>query len=235
MQNKRLVGLDVFRGWAILLMVFFHLAYDLNYFHFIEVNFKQDIFWIYARYLIVTMFLISVGISLALVHKPQINWGKMYKRTLMLGVAALLVSIVTYIQFPQKWVYFGILHFVLFTSWIGLLFLPYPRLSFFLALFILIGSYLGFLHTQYLFDFLQSPFHLPRYTEDLVIFFPWFSVVLFGISFVGMGFHKKLFTLSILNSDNQFNTILAFTGRHALIIYLLHQPLLFGFLLLLHQ
>jgi len=30
MNQKRLLGLDVFRGWAILLMVLFHLAYDLK-------------------------------------------------------------------------------------------------------------------------------------------------------------------------------------------------------------
>jgi len=233
MRQNRLLGLDIFRGWAILLMVLFHLAYDLNYFQFIEINLKKDFFWEYARYVIVNMFLFSVGISLALVHTPKIRWKSMYKRTLMLGLASVLVSIATYIQFPHRWVYFGILHFILFASWIGLIFIPFPRLSFLLGFFILLGSYFGFLHTQYLFDMLQFPLHLPKYTEDLVVFFPWFGVVLFGIGFVGFAWQDKVFTLPLFNSTNRFNLLLAFSGRHALIIYLLHQPLLFGLIMLL--
>jgi len=233
MHQERLLGLDVFRGWAILLMVLFHLAYDLNYFHFIDINLKKDFFWVYARYVIVSMFLFSMGISLALVHRPNIRWKRMYKRTFMLSVASILVSVATYIQFPDRWVYFGILHFILFASWLGLLLVPFPSLSFLLGLFILVGSYFGFLHTQYLFDILQSPLHLPKYTEDLVIVFPWFSVVLFGIAFVGFAWQNKVFTFPLLNATNRFNLFLAFSGRHALLIYLLHQPILFGLIMLL--
>ena len=92
MPTTRLVGLDIFRGWAILLMVLFHFSYDLNYFKFIHIQMQIDPFWVYARYVIVSMFLLSVGISLALVHRTHIQWHKVYKRTLLLGGASLLVK-----------------------------------------------------------------------------------------------------------------------------------------------
>ena len=229
MTTTRLIGLDVFRGWAIFLMVLFHFSYDLNHFKYIDINMHHDPFWVYARYLIVSMFLLSMGLSLALVHRPTIQWNKMYKRTLMLGVASALVSVATYIEFPHSWVYFGILHFILLASWVGLLFLHIPRISLILALIIFIGYKLDYLHLHALFSLLQAPLHLPPgHTEDLVIFFPWFSIVLIGIALVGMGVEKKVFMISFLSHTSRFNAFLSFIGKHTLLIYLIHQPILFG-------
>jgi uncharacterized membrane protein len=169
-----------------------------------------------------------MGISLALVHRPKIQWDKIYKRTLILGFASVLVSIATYIEFPHTWIYFGILHFILVASWIGLLFLHLPYFSLLLSILIFAGYQLGYLHTHWLFSLIQVPLHLPpKHTEDLVIFFPWFSIVLIGISLVGMGIEKKVFMTSFLAHHSTFNTFLAFIGKHTLIIYLVHQPILF--------
>lgn len=233
-MKQRIQGLDVFRGWAIILMLLFHLSYDLKYFNFIDIDLKQDTFWIYARYVIVNMFLFSVGVSLALLHHSQIQWKKVYKRSLFLGLAALLVSIATYIQFPDRWVYFGILHFVFFASYLGLLFIPYPHISLVLALAIFLGSYLNILHTKVLYSLVKEPLHLPQYTEDLVPIFPWFGVILLGISLVGLGYHKRFFSLSLFSHTSSFHTFLNVLGRYALIIYLIHQPILFRFIMLMH-
>jgi len=228
-QHYRLIGLDIFRGWAILLMIVYHFSYDLNHFRIIHINMDHEPFWVYARYVIVTMFLLSVGISLALVHTPMIQWQKIRKRTLLLGGASLLVSLATYIEFPHTWVYFGVLHFILVTSWLGLLFLPYPLLTLLTALFIFLASAMGWLHMHGLFSLLQSPLHLPpTYTEDIVRLFPWFGVVLIGIIFVSYNIHIKLFKNIFFSPSAIPNKILAFSGRHALIIYLLHLPILFG-------
>jgi len=229
MKLHRIIGLDVFRGWAIVLMVGYHFCYDLNYFHYIHVHLNHDLFFIYARYLIVSIFLLSVGISLHIVHTPIIRWRSLKKRTLLLGGASILVTLVTYFQFPHSWVYFGILHFILIASWVGLLFLPYPLLTLLTAIIILLASLWGWLDLHWLFRVLQSPLHLPgRHTEDLVSFFPWFGVVLLGIAVAAYGIHKRLFAFSFFSSDNRPNHFLAFAGRHALVIYLLHLPLLFG-------
>lgn len=229
MQTNRINSLDIFRGWAIVLMIAYHFSYDLKYFGYISVDLDHDIFWVYSRYVIISMFLVSVGMSLKLAHTPNIKWLKMKRRTLLLGGASLLVSIATYLQFPDTWVYFGILHFILFASWVGLLFLPYPLLALTTAIIIFIGSALGWLHMHALFALLQAPLHLPPgYTEDVVRLFPWFGAVLIGIVMVTYHLHTKIFSHAFFYTKLLPNKTLAFLGRHTLIIYLIHQPILFS-------
>ena len=68
-------------------------------------------------------------------------------------------------------------------------------------------------------------------TEDYVPLLPWFGVVLLGL-FAGpriIGFARR--TAGVLNRHGLVRG-LALAGRHSLIIYLLHQPLLIGTLFL---
>jgi len=227
---NRIDSLDILRGFAIFLMIIFHFSYDLNYFRFIDIRITQDTFWINFRILIVTIFLLVVGISLALVHKNGINWQKVKKRVFILAIASALVSISTYIVFPNAWVYFGILHSILVLSILALLFVNRGYLSIFLALIILIGYNFFNLNMHPFFNILQKPLHLPRYTVDLAPIIPWFSVVLIGIALVNLNIHTKLLKLKLLNLDNKFYKLLKFLGKRSLLIYLIHQPILFGFL-----
>ena len=234
--KRRLIGLDVFKGWAIVFMMVFHITFDLNYFHFISVAVHKEIFWVNFRYLIVAMFLVSVGISLTLVHSPKILWSKMFKRTRILGAVSLVITVATYFVFPHSWVYFGIIHFILLASWLGLPFLPYPRLTLGTAIVILIGSAKGWLHTQWLFALLKTPLHLPpTYTEDVLHPFPWFAAVLIGIAMTQHGWSYTFFKHTFWTSKNKFNTLLSFLGRHALLVYLIHLPLFFGLCMLIYK
>lgn len=226
-KKPRLHYLDVIRGTAIILMTIYHFCFDLDNFQYIQLDMDRDIFWRVFRYMIVSMFLVTMGISLALTHSTGLCWKCLRKRSIFLGGAAILVSIGSYLQFPQSWIYFGILHFILFASWAALPFINQATLSLVTAMIILWGSYSGWLHTRPLFDTLQPLLHLPKgYTEDLVNVFPWFAAVLIGIFVAAMGWHKipRL-------SPAPWNQKIAFLGRHALLIYLIHQPLLIGAIL----
>ena len=224
LNKQRLHYLDIIRGIAIILMVVYHFCFDLDNFHFIQIDMDTSPLWRGFRYLIITLFLSTMGISLALTHHQKICWVCLKKRSLLLGGAAILVSLASYLQFPQTWIYFGILHFILFASWLGLLFIGRPWLSLITALFILLGTALGWLHTDRLFSLLQQPLHLPpEYTEDLVTPFPWFAVVLIGIFIVAKDWHLIPKVKATIISNN-----ISFLGRHSLLIYLIHQPILFG-------
>jgi len=232
MKTIRIEGLDTFRGWAILLMISYHFTYDLNLFKIISVNMNHTMGFLIFRYSIMSMFLLGVGISLTLVHKHGIKWTSVKKRMLQLGIASTLVSIATYTQFPHSWVYFGILHFIFIASLLALLFLSYPKVTIATSILIFIGSFSGFLNMHEAFSLLQPILHLPRYTEDLVPLFPWFAIVLLGIFIVQHEWQKKIFSINILNADNSFNRLLKLMGKHSLLIYLAHQPILFaGFML----
>jgi len=228
MTTERIDGLDIFRGWAILFMVLYHFTYDLNHFHIISVNMNQATEFLISRYIIMTLFILGVGISLALVHKPYIRWRSVKKRLLLLGLASTLVSIATYIEFPNAWVYFGILHFILLSSILVLPFLSYPRVTLALSIVILIGSFYDILNMHTTFNFLQPILHLPPLnTEDLVPLTPWFAVVLIGTLFVHYNLYKKFFNLPIFSVNFLPNSVLKFMGQNSLVIYLIHQPILF--------
>ncbi len=214
------------------MMIVFHFAYDLWYFRFVGFDIIHDTFWIYFRYVIVSIFLISVGVSLAIVHNPHIKWRKVTKRAVVLGGAAAMVTIATRIQAPDAWVYFGILHLIFVSSLLGLLFVHRPVLSIITALVVFVLSYFDITGQKEIFYWAQPIFGLPYRTEDLARFFPWFGAVLLGIAGYGFGWHTVLFNSPLLSEENSFNKTLAFMGRHALLIYLMHQPLLYGIVLL---
>ncbi|MCF6205901.1 MAG: DUF1624 domain-containing protein [Sulfurovum sp.] len=226
-MDKRIAGLDIFRGWAILLMIIFHLCYDLRMFRFIDADILHSPSWISFRALIVTMFLLAVGVSLYLVHASGINWGNLRKRLFYLGGAALIVTLGSYIEFPKSWVYFGILHFILLASFLILPFVKHPYFSLVTAVGILWGYAVGILHMEWLFKMLAPILHLPEYTRDLVSLFPWLAVVLLGVTLGGTGWYRPLFSASFFSEEHIGNRMLALMGRYALIIYLLHLPILF--------
>jgi len=228
--KTRLVGLDVFRGWAIVMMMVFHLFYDLALFGFVHLSVIHDPFWVYFRYVIVSIFLISVGVSLGMVHGRGIRWDKVARRALILGAAAIIVTLATRVQSPHAWVYFGILHLIFVASLVGLFFVRAPHAALALAALVLWGSYTGWLlgWQHQLFLSVYHPLHLPRNTEDLARFFPWIAAVLIGVGVSGMGWHRVFFSWSFLTSNHRINTVLSLLGRHALVVYLIHLPVLFA-------
>ena len=66
--------------------------------------------------------------------------------------------------------------------------------------------------------------HKPA-TEDYVPLFPWLGVVLLGVA---IGAVLPRMQRSLAAADRFTPTWLAWLGRHSLIIYLVHQPLLVG-------
>jgi len=228
-KSIRFKGIDIFRGWAIFLMVLFHFSFDLNHFSYLEIDIKHDKFWVYFRFIIVSIFLFTVGMSLKLAHQHKINWKSIQKRALLLGGASILVTVGSYFLFPQSWIYFGVLHFILLSSFLVLPFFNYPFISIILGLLILLGHLFNYLHMHWLFNFIRIPLHLPlEHTEDIIRLTPWFALILFGSATITLHWHHKLFNNSFFNKKNLFNTFFSFLGKNSLVIYLTHQPLLFG-------
>lgn len=227
MQVQRIYGLDIFRGLALFFMLTYHFTYDLNYFNIISIDMNNEIGFLLVRYSIMSMFLLSVGMSLALTHKNHIKWEAIRKRVMRLGPAAILVSITTYFIFPDSWIYFGILHFILCASFIIPPLLRFPKFSMLLTLFILVGSATKVIHLNALFSILQPPLSLPLHSEDLVPLFPWLAVVLMGTLIIHHNLHQKIFGDKVFNLPLPINKILKKMGQHSLVIYLIHQPILF--------
>ena len=228
--SSRYQLIDILRGVAIVLMVFYHFCYDLSYFQLAGFDFYRDIFWLNLRTLIVSQFLGLVGISLVLATEHGINKYRYFKRLGLLLLFALAISINSYFMFPGRTVFFGILHFIAFASVAGLLFVRWPTVSLVVGLGI-IGLDLVYQHpvfNQAWLHWIGLMTHKPV-TEDYVPVFPWFGVVLIGI-FIG----HQLLRMPVLQvirtwqSNTPLARGLALAGRHSLLIYMLHQPILFG-------
>lgn len=84
--------IDVSRGFAILLMFVYHFIYDLDYYGFIQQNFTEDDFWINFRIVIVSLFLLIMGISLYLSCYRGLSKKRFQQRLLLLIFYSSLVS-----------------------------------------------------------------------------------------------------------------------------------------------
>lgn len=226
-NRQRRQSIDVYRGLAILAMAAYHATWDLNYYRFIVVGIGVDAVWFTIQRGIVTAFLLLVGAGLWLAHRDGIDWRKFWTREAILVAAALGVSAVTWFQFGAYFAYFGVLHAIALSS---LLALPLVRAPLWAglataAVFLFLPALLAseIFNTPWLawIGFLTAP---PE-TADLVPMFPWFGVVLVGVIGMRLLERSAVFTWS---SDAAWARALAWIGRWSLLIYLVHQPLLFA-------
>jgi uncharacterized membrane protein len=218
MINTRDSALDLMRGIAIIMMIAFHFIYDLNSFGFSDIPLFTHWAGIAWRCLIVFLFLSAVGISLVIAHGKGIKFKKFLKRLLYLGIAALFVSAGTYVMFPDGWVYFGILHLIWFSTIIAISFVNLPKTSLLIAALILIGAIFDQPNLSFI-SYLLEPY-LPFGSVDYYPLFPWLSFVFIGIYLGHNPYYQKIFIFRL----NWLEVI----GKHALIIYLTHQLVLFS-------
>lgn len=219
--TKRSAFLDVYRGSAVLLMMIFHFCWDLRNFGFMEF-YIYDPFWVYFRSLILTLFLTAIGWSTYLTLSKA-KHPSFWVRDIKLFVSAAAISLATYLAAPDQWIYFGILHFIFIASLVTRPFAKWPISSALVgASIIIIYHSTNWLHFPNAFSIISSYIELPQRTLDIVFPFPWIAVVLIGPLLGHLNWHKcpTPNTLTI--------HILAFMGRYALPIYLIHQVILFA-------
>jgi len=220
--RKRYLELDFIRGMAIVLMVIFHLSFDLNYYGLIDIDIYNGAFWKYFRDFIIFLFMISVGISLYIVNEKSLNLPKNLMRLFKLFMVALLISVVSFFIYPTSWIYFGIIHLIFVSSIFALAFVRVPQVALGLGLVIITLYFCCDINMDWLYDLSATFLSLPPVTQDIGHLFPWLGVVYLGI-YIG---YKKWFDWGMVS--NVVTEKVAFLGRHALVIYLLHQPLMMG-------
>ena len=226
----RIFAVDLARTIAILMMVTFHFTYDLEMFGFIPSGTTIHGFWALFARATAGSFLFLVGFSLYLAHGQGIRWRSFGKRLAKVAAAAALVSAGTFIVLPQTFVYFGILHSISVASLLGLAFLCLPA-----VLTLILGAAVIVLPNYISFPALNSPFFYwtglstwwpPSIDYEPV--FPWFGPTLLGIGAaksIAAIFPSALAGSSAAGQGALVSAI-GFPGRHSLIIYLVHQPIL---------
>jgi uncharacterized membrane protein len=230
---SRLPWLDAARGLAVVAMVAYHFVWDLGNFDYIDRHFPYTLGFKSVGHAIAISFLFIAGVSLVLAHERDASFRPFWRRLARIVAAAALVTLGTYLVFPEAFVFFGILHCIAAASLLAVpvVFLPWPA-----ALLAAAAAFLAPLFlTSSLFD---APWlswlglsTIEPTTNDYQPLLPWSGGVLAGVAFAKFpgAIHAPLFAQAAeKESARRAAGALNWLGRHSLAIYLLHQPALFG-------
>lgn len=245
---KRIHLMDELRGFAVFCMVFYHGFYTLAFLMGQSWGERLYRFFMPAEPWFAGLFIFIAGISSNLTHSNLVRGVK------LLGVA-LLVTLATAIAVPEELIVFGILHFLsVCMIAFGLLQLLRRRLGRTeeppFRLWPVVVCAVLFIVTRYLASgYLQIPFVLR-------VFLPsgWYQAWLAPLGLPGPGFSSADYfpllpwcfvfaagtVVGRLAKAGKFPAwtypsrvpFFSFLGRHALLIYVLHQPVIYGAALL---
>jgi uncharacterized membrane protein len=231
----RALRLDALRGVAIVWMVGFHFVFDLNHFGLLRPpqDFYRDAFWTTQRTLIVSLFLLCAGMGQALALQAGQGWPRFWRRWSQVAACALLVSVGSALMFPRSWISFGVLHGI--AVMLLLLRLVAPRLP--LAGLLGLGAVALVLPWA-----VQHPWFDSRLTnwvglvtrkpvtEDFVPVLPWLGAMAWGLAAGRWLLQHRPNWLG--GPVPAAAGALVWLGQRPLTVYMLHQPLLIGGLML---
>jgi len=228
-KRPRLPVIDIARGAAIVAMMIYHLCWDLWFYGFIRADVGFDPGWVAFALMILFAFMFLVGVGLVLGHGDGVRWNSFWRRWLLVAGGAALITLGTWLVFPESFVYFGVLHAIALFSLLALPFLFTPIWLTGLVAATVIGLHFGFadpLYNEKAFSWIGF-WVVPPPTNDLVPVFPWFGVVLLGVVAVRLTRGRAIETrLAKIGPTNTPARVLGWMGRWSLAIYLIHQPIL---------
>lgn len=237
-RKGRIHLMDEIRGLCVLLMIFYHAFYTMSMLFHWDLGTKLLVFFSPAEPFFAGLFILISGISSQLSHSNLIRGLK------LLGVA-LALTLVTYFIIPSELIVFGILHMLSICMIVfGLGQKLWDKIPLILGLAVcavlflitmpVSDGYLGLPGTLawkipagwYEFGWL-FPLGIHRadfFSADYFPLFPWLFLFFCGTYFGRWARNGKFpdFTYRL-----RF-TSLSWMGRHALVLYLIHQPLIFG-------
>jgi uncharacterized membrane protein len=229
---SRFPELDLTRGIAILMMVIFHTVFDISFFGIAPVNVATG-FWHGFAMATASLFLLVVGISLVVSHArsaAKLKGFALAKKYLYRGAGifalGLLVTLATWWYLREGFVIFGILHLIGVSVMLSPLFFRFRKHNIILGLIcIAAGFFVGTVQGPiWLLPFGIYP---PSFTSvDYTPLFPWFGVVLIGLGAGEFLYTKGIRRFTVPEIPVRIAAPLSFLGRHSLIIYLVHQPVI---------
>ncbi|NLM30926.1 MAG: DUF1624 domain-containing protein, partial [Methanomicrobiales archaeon] len=151
---------------------------------------------------------------------------KYIRRGLSIFSLGLVITAVTWIFFPSAYIVFGILHFIGVAILLAPLFVRFGATNLILSAACIIAGYVT--------ETIRGPWPLlwlgirpiPFTSLDYVPLLPWFSLVLLGMTFGYLFYPGGERGFSFRAVEPAVVRPLSLLGRHSLLIYFLHQPVI---------
>lgn len=236
-DNRRYSLIDAIRGIAVVNMILYHLCYDVFCAFGVWNDFYRAVPAVIWERLICCTFIVVSGISL---HFTRHGW----RRGIIVFLCGIVITAATVLLTPDQSILFGILSFLgcamLFTYALRK---PLDRIKplvgmivFFLLFMLFYGISDGFIGL-FSYPLIRLPEALYQFkwlsiigfrsddffSADYFPFLQWIFLYLFG--------YQLWRFIKDKNLDRFFCRripVLDFIGRHSLIIYMVHQPILYG-------
>lgn len=225
--------IDAARGVAILMMITYHLLYDLNYFGVASIPVTTG-FWRAFALTCACMFVFLVGLSLSISRERALQkgvqgralTGKFLKRGVFIFSLGCAITVVTWFALGRGYILFGILHLIGLSICLSPLFFSLREKNIIagvivIALALVVTGTEGPLWLAWL-GIHPAGFYSVDY-EPLI---PWFGLVLLGLGTGASLYPDGHPLLQFKEPFPPLTGFLAAAGRHSLLIYLVHQPVI---------
>ena len=235
-RSGRIYFLDELRALALIGMIIYHAAYDLYAIFGLDFDFFSP-GWDTLQMAVCCTFIVIAGISSRLTKNAL-------KHGITVFCAGMLMTIGTYFFMPSQVIWFGVLHFLGASmiiyylirksvnrapALIGAMF----SLAAYLCLYGLPSGTIFFGNVEVPYNLYFSKFlaviGLPGpgfRSADYFPLLPWFFLFLFGC-FIGKWFKERKIPDFMMDKHSDF---LAKIGSNTLVIYIAHQPVIYGLL-----
>lgn len=219
----RIDELDSLRATALVMMLVLNFVTDLNHFGIMNTE-TGDQWWWMAR-IAASLFVGISGVSYFLAHRLEYDFTKTSGRTQRLIFWAFVITIITYIFEPSAYVRFGVLHLLALASIVAFPVARKPEFALGIGLILLIIPlssnsnlvWLGLRETGFI-------------AVDYFPLNPWL-----GIFFIGLALASRIYPEGKPLTEIQWPEKWLWFGRNTLTIYVIHQPILIGLLVLTGQ
>ena len=227
-KNKRIEIIDALRGFAVILMVIHHALYN-------SAVFLDAPWWVYSnpvfnvlQAVFIGVFIIVSGIS------SRFSRGNIERGAIVIVIAVIITYVTVHMEMP---IYFGILHLLGFLMmFYGLTRKLWDKIPGMIPLFL----YIILIITTALMRVYFSPssdnpvlrdllsvlgWRQPGFVSfDYQTILPWIFVFLLG-TWLGKHIREGKFPKWFYEKKVPFFSLV---GRNALLVYVLHQPILYG-------